>query len=292
MSFTTTQPPVERTAHSYAGSLYILPSDEEERQRYAPPTSTTSHLTLRRLLGQHQLYTRLLSGRLVIPPIAFSDKDDVLDIGTGGGAWLCDAPTNLPKFVQLYGIDIESRLFPSYTALSANVHLSVCSATDLPAYWSSKFALVHQRLLICAYTRDQWRRSIDEMYRVLTPGGYAQLIEIGPEWVSGPKTARHFLLLDEFLGNKGMLLRCGVYIADMLKATGFIDVKSEEVVMNLGKWAGEDGAMRDSVMRAGGLGQFASAEEFDKAMKEIAEEWDNNEGSHTTVRAFYGRKPL
>ena len=163
---------------------------------------------------------------------------------------------------------------------------------------------MHQRLSICAYTRDQWLRAIDEMYRVLTPGGYAQLIETGPEWVSGPKTTRHFLLLDEFLESKGMLLRCGVYIADMLRAAGFLNVKCEEVVMSLGKWAGGDGVhgrnvtigamkgMRDSVIRAGGSGRFASAEEFDKAMEEIAEEWDNIEGSHTTARAFYGRKPL
>ncbi|KAF8554998.1 S-adenosyl-L-methionine-dependent methyltransferase [Imleria badia] len=285
---TTSQSSVERTAHSYAGSLYLLPSDEEERKR---------------LLIQHQLFTRLLSGRLVLPPISFSDKDDVLDIGTGAGAWLCDARTHLPDSVQLYGIDIESRLFPNYPALSANVHLSLCSATSLPSYWSSKFTLVHQRLLICAYTRDQWQRSIDEMYRVLAPGGYAQLIEIGPEWVSGPKTASHVLFMDAFLGSKGMLLRCGVYIADMLKAAGFVDVKSEEVIMNLGKWAGEDGGqgrdvtigawkgMRDSVMKASGLGRFASAEEFDKALDDIAEEWDNVEGSHTALRVCYGLKP-
>ncbi|KAG8217007.1 S-adenosyl-L-methionine-dependent methyltransferase [Butyriboletus roseoflavus] len=292
MSLITTQSPAERKAHSYAGSLYLLPSDEEERQR---------------LLAQHQLYTRILSGRLIIPPISVSEKDEVLDIGTGAGAWLCDTRTHLPEAVQLYGVDIEPRLFPNYTALSANVHLSVCSATDLPSYWTSKFALVHQRLLICAYTRDQWRRSIDEMFRVLVPGGYAQLIEIGPEWVSGSKTAAHVLFLDDFLGSKGMLLRCGVYIVDMLKAAGFVDVKYEEVVMNLGKWAGEDGVqgrdatigawrgMRDSVMKAGRLDRldrFASAEGFDKAMDEIAEEWDNVGGSRTAVRAFYGRKPF
>lgn len=278
-----------------------------------------------RLLVQHQLYTRLLSGRLILPPISFSEKDEVLDIGTGAGkpplperkkktscdtpytytgAWLRDARTHLPESVQLYGVDIESRLFPNYTALSANVHLSLCSATDLPVYWSSKFALVHQRLLICAYTRDQWQRSIHEMYRVLAPGGYAQLIEIGPEWVSGPKTALHVLFLDAFMGKNDMLFRCGVYLADMLKAAGFVDVKSEEVVMNLGKWAGEDGVqgrdmtigawkgMRDSVMRAGGSGRFTSAEEFTKALDEVAEEWDNVEGSRTALRVCYGRKPL
>ena len=106
------------------------------------------------------------------------------------------------------------------------------------------------------------------------------------------------------MGNKGTLLRCGVYIADMLRATGFVDAKCEEVIMDLGKWAGEDGVqgrdmtisawrgMRDSVMRARGAGRFESGEEFNRAVDEISEEWDNIEGSHTTVRAFYGRKPL
>ncbi|KAG6377298.1 hypothetical protein JVT61DRAFT_15085 [Boletus reticuloceps] len=289
MSVTISQSPVERTTHSYAGSLYLLPSDEEERQR---------------LLAQHQLYTRLFSGRLIFPPISFSEKDDVLDIGTGAGAWLCDARAQLPEPVQLYGIDIESRLFPKYPTISANVHLSICSSTSLPSYWSSKFTLVHQRLLIASYTRDQWRCTIDEIYRVLVPGGFAQLIEIGPEYPSGPKTARHILFLDEFLASRGMLMRCAVYVADMLKAAGFVDVMSEEVVMNMGKWAGEDGVqgkdatigawrgMRDSVMRAGGMGHYASAEEFDKTMDEISEEWDSTEGTHATVRVIYGRKPI
>jgi hypothetical protein len=141
------------------------------------------------------------------------------------------------------------------------------------------------------------------MYRVLAPGGYAQLVEIGPEWFSGPKTATHALFIDDLLGQKGMLFRCGVYVIDMLKSAGFVDVKSEDVVMKLGKWAGEDGVqgrdvtigawkgMRDATMKAGGLGYFATAEEFDKAVDEVGEEWDSVEGSYTTLKVFYGRKP-
>lgn len=158
--------------------------------------------------------------------------------------------------------------------------------------------------MICAYSRDQWLRAIAEMYRVLKPGGYVQLIETGPEWVCGPKTASVVLFLDDFFGKRGMLLRCGVYIADMLKATGFVDVQCEQVVMNLGKWAGEEGmlgrditigglsGMRDPVMKAGGLGRYASFKEFDQNMNEITDEWDNMPGSHTTVRVFCARKPM
>ena len=34
---------------------------------------------------QHKLYTRLLSGRLIFPPVHFTDNQEVLDIGTGAG---------------------------------------------------------------------------------------------------------------------------------------------------------------------------------------------------------------
>ncbi|KAG9310002.1 hypothetical protein JVU11DRAFT_10036 [Chiua virens] len=142
------------------------------------------------------------------------------------------------------------------------------------------------------------------MYRVLKPGGYAQLIETGPEWSCGPKTASIVLFLDDFFGKRNMLLRCGVYVADMLKAAGFVDVKCEVIKMNLGVWAGEDGrlgrditigglsGMRDHVMREGGCGRFSSASDFDRQMDEITDEWDDMEGSHTEVRVFTARKPL
>ncbi|KAH0826780.1 hypothetical protein J3R83DRAFT_5195 [Lanmaoa asiatica] len=63
-------------------------------------------------------------------------------------------------------------------------------------------------------------------------------------------------------------------------------VEGRDIAM--GAWRG----MRDSVMKAGGLGRFMLAEEFDKAMDEVAEEWDYIEGSHTALRLVYGRKPL
>ncbi|KIJ04369.1 hypothetical protein PAXINDRAFT_94790 [Paxillus involutus ATCC 200175] len=289
MSLTVTQSSTERTAHSYSGSLYLLPSDDAERQS--------------RLLKQHQLYTRLFSGRLIFPPVSLSSNEEILDIGTGPGAWLCDVRSQLPESTQIYGVDIESRLFPSYKDISANVHLSVCSATSLPRYWSSKFALVHQRLLICAYTRDQWTKVVNEMYRVLAPGGYAQLIEFCPDYVSGPKTASHVLFLEEFFRRKGLLLRCGAHIADMLENAGFVDVTSEDVVMKLGKCAGQDGVAarnatfgawkgtKDAVMKVGGMGYFATGEDFDKVLDDLAEEWDLVEGSHTLLKVVYGRKP-
>ncbi|KAH7888626.1 S-adenosyl-L-methionine-dependent methyltransferase [Phlebopus sp. FC_14] len=289
MSSTQTQIPAERTAHSFSGSQYILPSDEEERER---------------LVRQHQLYTKLFSGRLIFPPVVLSANLEILDIGTGAGAWLTDCRAQLPESIQIYGIDIEPRLFPAYSFTSPNVHLSVTSATALPSYWSSKFILVHQRLLIAAYTKDEWYKVAKEMYRVLQPGGYAQLIEIGPDFISGPKTATHVSVMERLFDGKGLVFRCCDHIQDVLASAGFIDVRVETAVMRLGKWAGNDGisgrnetigawkGMKDAIMRAGGMGKFNSGEEVENAMEEIAEEWDTTEGSYTTLKVFYGQKPV
>ncbi|KAF9232582.1 hypothetical protein BU15DRAFT_81085 [Melanogaster broomeanus] len=188
----------------------------------------------------------------------------------------------LPESIQAYGVDIESRLFRA-------IPLSRRMFIYLPS--TSPYMRIHQGAMDSSGQGNVPRART---------GGYAQLIEIGPEWVSGPKTATHSLFIDDLLGKKGMLWRCGVYIADILKNAGFVDVKSEEVVMKLGKWAGQDGVlgrdvtmgawrgMRDATMRAGGLGYFSTAEEFDKALDEIEEEWDSVEGSYTTLKSSMG----
>ncbi|KIJ10169.1 hypothetical protein PAXINDRAFT_16785 [Paxillus involutus ATCC 200175] len=124
------------------------------------------------------------------------------------------------------------------------------------------------------------------MYRVLAPGGYAQLIEIGPIWDSGPKTAVHVSFLEEFFGRKGLLLRCGAHIADMLKNAGFVDDGVEARDATIGAWKG----MKDAAMKAGGMGYFATGEDFDKALDDVAEEWDTVEGSYALLRVVYGRK--
>ena len=86
MDLSTIDNTAERTAHSYPGSLYLLPSDEEERERYTCFSFGKDHPAhLVRLSIQHRLYTRLVSGRLVLPHISISGNDKVLEIGAGTG---------------------------------------------------------------------------------------------------------------------------------------------------------------------------------------------------------------
>lgn len=89
-----------------------------------------------------------------------------------------------------------------------------------------------------------------------------------------------------------------------MTAAGFVDVRTEEITVKIGKWAGEIGeeardasigalrGMKGPVMKAGGMGYVTSAEEFDAKMDAVAEEWDRTEGSHRKLKVFYGMKPL
>ncbi|KAF8554949.1 hypothetical protein OG21DRAFT_1484222 [Imleria badia] len=130
-----------RVTHSYPGVLYILPSDDGEKARLA---------------RQHQLYKTLFGGRIIFFVIPFPPNSEVLDIGTGSATWLTDCRSLLPEYVQFYGIDIELKLFPAYAVNPPNTHFSVASATTLPSYWTSKFNLVNQRLLILALIKTEW----------------------------------------------------------------------------------------------------------------------------------------
>ncbi|KIJ10168.1 hypothetical protein PAXINDRAFT_86429 [Paxillus involutus ATCC 200175] len=278
-----------RATHSYPGALYLLPSDDDEKERLA---------------RQHQLYKTLFGGRIIFPAISFPPNAEVLDIGTGSATWLTDCRSHLPDSVQFYGTDIESKLFPAYSITPPNSHFSIGSATRPPSYWSSKFTLVNQRLLILALTKEEWNKVVHEIYRVLKDGGYAQFVEIDSTWFSGPKTAAHVKFLNEFLEAKGLDLQCCDHIPELMATAGFVDIYTEEVIVQIGKWAGQIGqeardasigalrGMKGPVMKAGGMGYVASAEEFDKKMDEVADEWDRTEGSYRKLKVCYGMKPL
>lgn len=217
---------------------------------------------------------------------------------------MTDCRSLLPESVQFYGIDIEPKLFPEYAVDPPNIHFSVGSATALPSYWSSKFKLVNQRLLILALTKAEWREDISEIYRVLQPGGYAQFVEIDSNLYSGPKTTAHVEFLSMFLEAKGLDLQCCEHIVEWMTTTGFVNVRTEEITLNIGKWAGRIGeeardasigalrGMKGPVMKAGGMGYVTSDREFDAKIDAVAEEWDRTVGSRRKLKVFYGMKPM
>ncbi|KAF7790921.1 hypothetical protein EIP86_001879 [Pleurotus ostreatoroseus] len=212
----------------------------------------------------------------------------------------------VPSTVSLCGIDIESRLFPTgneQVVARGNVEFTTMSITNLPLGWSDSFKLVHQRLLVAALQLHEWKQAISEMYRVITPGGWLQLGEVG-SWQAGPVTVEHIALLLALFKSRGLVLDVYKHIPKMMREAGFIDVYEEERPLPLGMSAGQYGInVRDNFMgvfrgmkiptlKAGGFGFVSTEEEYDALMASLEQEWDETSGAHFKFFIICGRKPF
>ncbi|KAH7922198.1 S-adenosyl-L-methionine-dependent methyltransferase [Leucogyrophana mollusca] len=278
----------QRYYQSFPGAQYVLPSDPKEGQRFDA------------LLLQHHVLKRAFQDKLVFAPIVLSPGDSVLDSGTGSAIWLLDIQQELPMEVNLYGIDIESRLFPPHQS-AERLQLSIASASDLPAEWTHKFALVNQRLLVAALQVEQWTVVLKELYRVLTPGGWVQLGEIGTQHSkAGPMTERHRQLVKALFAKRNLLWDCAARLPSMLEHAGFTDIHVEEQSIPIGKHSGQAGVdaltnfagvyrgLKVPLVKAG----ITSSAEYDELVDLMETEWNEVPTSATAFCAFYARKPL
>ncbi|KIJ40420.1 hypothetical protein M422DRAFT_173752 [Sphaerobolus stellatus SS14] len=291
--FTKYIAPIEHTPRTYASEGYVLPSDEQERQRLL-----FSLLALRLVL-QHNVLKAAFGNRVLLAPLPAVEDLKVLECGTGSGIWLLDLATELKG--NFHGFDIESRLFPRNAP--GNLFFTMNSVTRMPEWWAESYGLVHQRLLLAALNAYQWKEAINEMYRVLIPGGSVQLGEAGP-WKSGSVTEKHQTLVQNLFESRGLLLDCAVHIPQMLSNAGFIEIKTEVKTIPLGRWAGQTGidgrdnfmgvfrGMKTPVLKMGGLGFVQSEAEFDRLLDEVEVEWDATPGSEIEFFIFTAQKPL
>ena len=94
----------------------------------------------------------------------------------GVGSWSFDMATEYPN-AKITGIDISpirpSQVKPdNFTFIQANI------LDGLP-FEDNTFDYVFQRLLFAAITRDKWPFVINELTRVLKPGGYLEVKNAG-----------------------------------------------------------------------------------------------------------------
>jgi hypothetical protein len=218
-------------------------------------------------------------------------------------SWLLDLAEQVPPTVLLYGIDIGSRLFPSDPA--SNIHLSVNSVTNLLASWSSTFTLVHQRFLIMGLTLPDWQAAFNELYRILVPGGWINLLEPQLDvsqfsWNPGPATTKMFMLMRAVMLANGFVPDLPRSLPALLKEAGFVNIHTEERGTSL---YGEGGAgMRDNchrgllalktpVLDAGGMGFVKSEEEFHSLSNATRKEWSETPEAVVQIFTFYAQKP-
>lgn len=218
--------------------------------------------------------------------------------------WLQELAEQLEKAnVELHGMDISPSNFPSQETLSKNIHLHVGSITQLPAEWTNKFDVVNQRFLIAGLLAKDWVTVLDEIFRVLKPGGVVQLVErecICPTNIKAGPIKQYYDLFEGLYKKKGLLRNCALEIPQMAKKAGFREITCERKICPVGKKYGEAGSM--GVRTWGGAyrnlgiavvrdGYMASAEEYERMVEGIESLWDRD-GEEIGCRITCARKPL
>ncbi|EJU06516.1 hypothetical protein DACRYDRAFT_13149 [Dacryopinax primogenitus] len=218
--------------------------------------------------------------------------------------WLNHIAKTVPSTVSLIGADIEDKLFPK--PLSNQIFV-IQSSLDLPKDWSSRFNLVHQRLMGLAFSSDAWKKCIEEQFRVLKPGGWVQIEEYDILWSLHKD---HDIPPYSLASIEGLRTLCGLKNVDpemypkiegLLETAGFVDVRLEKLGIplvvdgqctdahhgSIEAWRG----MKGAIVRLGGLGMGKTHEKFDQWLDLLGEEWRST-GQSLPYLIWTGRKPL
>ncbi|KAJ3717832.1 S-adenosyl-L-methionine-dependent methyltransferase [Lentinula raphanica] len=248
-------------------SHYILPSDDTE---------------FKRLNLQNQFLTReVCDGKLVYAPAELEHGDQILESGTATGIWLLSLAKVTPPTISFTGFDIHTRLFPQ--EYPSNVSFLQRSVINLPDEWTEQFKIVNQRLLIGGLTEKEWKKAIQEIHRVLVPGGWVQCIEpcIPSNTDVGPNTERMFDIMRTLMTRNGLVYNIAELLGRKLSKSGFVNVQTHTVPLSAHQRTTEFShrtlmewffaALKPGMLAAQLL---QSEEEFDTLMQSMLKEWD------------------
>ncbi|KAJ3898835.1 hypothetical protein F5879DRAFT_576726 [Lentinula edodes] len=289
------------TGRYYASKQYLLPADNVETQR---------------LNTQHNMIVNAFGGKLFVAPTNLTTGDRVLESAAGSGIWALEFfEKNRTEGVTLdiECIDISSAQFPS--THPSEVHFSVNSVVNLPnPDWTDTFSFAHQRLLVAAMNDTLWRSAVAELFRVVKPGGWVELVEIEAQdfstWSVGPNSTKLASLINALYGGKGVIGDLSVYLPVILKEAGFVNVQCDPRRVTIGgevdatphkitevKGYGSDMwrdlwmGMKGPVIEAGGYGAVDTVEEYEALVQGTEVELKNSKEAYTTFFAILARKP-
>ncbi|KAI8366838.1 S-adenosyl-L-methionine-dependent methyltransferase [Radiomyces spectabilis] len=95
-------------------------------------------------------------------------------MGCGSGSWVMEMAIENPE-ARVTGIDMAD-IFPT-TIRPENVRFEIVNILDGLPFEDNTFDLVHMRLLVAALRVNEWPRVLNEIHRVLKPGGLVELVE-------------------------------------------------------------------------------------------------------------------
>ncbi|GAB0138897.1 hypothetical protein EsDP_00007118 [Epichloe bromicola] len=149
-----------RTFQKYAltNKVYFLPVDEDE---------------VTRLESMHSVLCRLFDNKLIFPPV--DQPRRILDCGFGAGDWAIDVAKQFPES-EVIGLDISPHMISA--DLPDNLDLQIDDLNASFTFSSAHFDVVHSQMVCGGIDANRWSGYVRDMFRVLRPGGWCQMVEM------------------------------------------------------------------------------------------------------------------
>ncbi|KAN0095936.1 S-adenosyl-L-methionine-dependent methyltransferase [Hyaloscypha variabilis] len=284
-----------RSYHAYNAGKYVLPNDEEEKDR---------------MDIQYHALRILFEEKLFYAPI---DKNPqcILDIGTGTGIWVMDVGDEYVS-AKVIGTDL-SPIQPRF--VPPNVQFEIHDCTEYPwTFPENSIDLVHTRITNGFAVRD-WKAFYDESYKTIKPGGWIESQEFDLMAFSDDKTlpsdsavVKWCKLMNEGGLKAGFDLRLtSETLRAAMEEAGFKEITVLEFKLPIGLWPAdprlrEAGKFGLAAMLQGlqgiSLATFTrllgwQVEEMEVLLAQVRSEWRRRRvHSYWPIFVVYGRKPL
>lgn len=170
-------------------------------------------------------------------PISESAQN-VLDVGTGQGAWAIDVADRFPH-LNVTGVDLYP---PPETWIPPNCIFEVDDVAKDWA-WNKKFDLVHLRLLIGAFSQEDMAALYRKAWNNLEPGGWIEHVEcdIRIRCDDGSLPENSYLagqgpMLERAALKAGNDIRIVDYMKEEIEHAGFVNVHERHFKLPVGDW--------------------------------------------------------
>ena len=97
----------------------------------------------------------------------------IADVGTGTGSYLVELSEKLPHTCSFDGFDVSGDQFRKNTPKNVSLHVQD-ARDDYPQEFHGKFDVVHLRLLVGGFDKDDWKVATQKTIQLLKPGGAIQ----------------------------------------------------------------------------------------------------------------------
>ncbi|CAG8734811.1 7669_t:CDS:2, partial [Acaulospora morrowiae] len=197
-----------------------------------------------RVQVEHHMYRTVWGGNFLSPvrEMLMEGGATVLDFGCGPGTWTCDMSSDFPKSTFV-GVEVAS-LFP--TIYPSNVQFIKCDLNGGLPFNDNQFDFVYLQLKYLNYTKSQWNNLvIQELVRVLKPGGWIELFELECDGINnGPISKKYVSLFREACSRRDLDPDLVFHLPQIITSTKGIDpttLRQVSKIVPLGPWGGKLG---------------------------------------------------